>query len=125
MTSPPRKLQRIDPWLNGLAMQVAKKRHGQIAQRRLRKNSAAKSERVGRQNPNELSGRSSTRNSNNCVARTIVYGTLPPLICLSWATLARTYPLSGKRSAPTTDGATWWPTPAAASAAMRLRPARP
>src|SRR5262245_58009586 len=31
------------------------------------------------------------------------------------------YPLSGRRSAPTTDSATWWPTPAAASAARRLR----
>ena len=37
MTSPPRKLQRFDPWLNGPAMQVAKKQHGHIAQRRLRK----------------------------------------------------------------------------------------
>src|SRR5262249_32801160 len=49
------------------------------------------------------------------------YGTLPPLISLSWATLARRYPLSGRRSAPTTDSATWWPTPAAASAARMLR----
>jgi hypothetical protein len=55
------------------------------------------------------------------VARTIVYGTLPPVISLSWATLARKYPLSGIRSHPTTDSATWCPTPAAASAARRLR----
>src|SRR5262245_58507279 len=61
------------------------------------------------------------RNSKNCVARTIVYGTLPPSISLSWATLARRYPLSGIRSAPTTDSATWCPTPAAASAGRRLR----
>src|SRR5262245_38532719 len=61
------------------------------------------------------------RNSKNCVARTIVYGTLPPSISLSWATLARMYPLSGIRSAPTTDSATWCPTAAAASAARRLR----
>src|SRR5215468_1917143 len=31
------------------------------------------------------------------------------------------YPLSGMRSAPTTDRATWCPTPAARSAASRLR----
>ena len=61
------------------------------------------------------------RNSKNCVARTIVYGTSPASISLSWATLARMYPLSGMRSAPTTDRATWCPTPAAASAARRLR----
>src|SRR5262245_10561401 len=38
----------------------------------------------------------------------------------SWATFARRYPLSGRRSAPTTDSATWCPTPAAFSAARRL-----
>src|SRR5262245_46765496 len=63
----------------------------------------------------------SPRNSKNCVARRIVYGTLPDLISPSWTTFARMYPLSGRRSAPTTDRATWCPTPAAASAASRLR----
>ena len=61
------------------------------------------------------------RNSKNCVARTIVYGTPPASISFSWLTLARMYPLSGMRSAPTTDRATWCPTPAAFSAASRLR----
>ena len=50
-----------------------------------------------------------------------MYGTPPASISFSWATLARMYPLSGMRSAPTTDSATWCPTPAAASAARRLR----
>ena len=61
------------------------------------------------------------RNSKNCVARTIEYGTPPASISFSWLTLARMYPLSGMRSAPTTDSATWCLTPAAASAASRLR----
>src|SRR5215472_6334323 len=61
------------------------------------------------------------RNSKNCVARTIEYGTPPALIRLSWLTFARMYPLSGMRSAPTTDKATWCPTPAARSTASRLR----
>src|SRR5215467_13896219 len=61
------------------------------------------------------------RNSKNCVARTIEYGTPPALIRPSWLTFARMYPLSGRRSAPTTDRATWCPTPAADSAARRLR----
>src|SRR5262245_59259108 len=61
------------------------------------------------------------RNSKNCVARTIEYGTPPALIRLSWLTFARMYPLSGMRSAPTTDRATCCPTPAARSAASRLR----
>src|SRR5262249_38171187 len=43
------------------------------------------------------------------------------LISFSWATLARKYPLS-LRSIPTMDSATWCRTPAAASAARRLRP---
>src|SRR5215813_13342202 len=43
-------------------------------------------------------------------------------ISFSWATLARKYPLSGVRSVPTMDRATWCRTPAAASAARRLRP---
>src|SRR6185437_13523955 len=43
-------------------------------------------------------------------------------ISFSWATLARKYPLSGVRSVPTMDSATWCRTPAAASAARRLRP---
>ena len=46
------------------------------------------------------------RNSKNCVARTIVYDTPPASISFSWLTLARMYPLSGMRSAPTTDSAT-------------------
>ena len=37
----------------------------------------------------------------------------------SCATLARRYPLSGRRSAPTMESATWCPTPAAFSAASR------
>src|SRR5215471_16035286 len=61
------------------------------------------------------------RNSKNCVARTIEYGTPPALISPSWLTFVRMYPLSGMRSAPTTDRATWCPTPAARSAASRLR----
>src|SRR5262245_20124130 len=44
------------------------------------------------------------------------------LISFSWATLARKYPLSGVRSVPSMDSATWCRTPAAASAARRLRP---
>ena len=44
----------------------------------------------------------------------------PALIASSWATFARMYPLSASRSAPTTDSATWWPTPAAVSAARSL-----
>src|SRR3954453_1568855 len=51
----------------------------------------------------------------------MVYGTEPASIRLSWLTLARMYPLSGMRSAPTTDSATWCFTPAAASAANRFR----
>src|SRR5947207_15821758 len=43
------------------------------------------------------------------------------LISFSCATLARKYPLS-LRSVPTMDSATWCRTPAAASAARRLRP---
>src|SRR5215470_8352990 len=43
-------------------------------------------------------------------------------ISFSWATLARKYPLSGVRSVPTMDSATWCRTPAAASAARRLWP---
>src|SRR6266498_1468100 len=43
-------------------------------------------------------------------------------ISFSWATLARKYPLSGVRSVPTMESATWCRTPAAASAARRLRP---
>src|SRR5215475_517090 len=43
------------------------------------------------------------------------------LISVSWATLARKSPLSD-RSVPTMDSATWCRTPAAASAARRLRP---
>src|SRR5215472_6475502 len=42
-------------------------------------------------------------------------------ISFSWATLARKYPLSD-RSVPTMDSATWCRTPAAVSAARRLRP---
>ena len=42
-----------------------------------------------------------------CVARRIVYATPEVTIPLSCATLARMYPLSGMRSAPTTDSATW------------------
>src|SRR5262249_34328929 len=61
------------------------------------------------------------RNSKNCVARTIEYGTPPASISFSWLTFARMYPLSGMRSAPTTDRATWCPTPAVRSAATRLR----
>src|SRR5439155_3127562 len=45
----------------------------------------------------------------------------PASISFSWLTLARMYPLSGMRSAPTTDSATWCPTPAAASAASKFR----
>src|SRR5215468_568453 len=61
------------------------------------------------------------RNSKNCVARTIEYGTPPAWISPSWLTFARMYPLSDMRSAPTTDRATWCPTLAACSAASRLR----
>src|SRR4051795_164403 len=46
---------------------------------------------------------------------------VPASISASWASLARRYPLSGRRSAPTIDTATWWPTPASRSAASRLR----
>src|SRR5216684_4140864 len=42
-------------------------------------------------------------------------------ISFSWATLARKYPLSD-RSVPTMESATWCRTPAAVSAARRLRP---
>src|SRR4051794_5445161 len=59
------------------------------------------------------------RNSKNCVARTIVNGTPPASISPSWWTLARMYPPSVMRSAPTTDRATWCPTPAVFSAASR------
>src|SRR5215218_7479957 len=45
----------------------------------------------------------------------------PVSISASWATLARRYPLSGRRSAPTIDTARWWPTPASRSAASWLR----
>src|SRR5215204_6805908 len=45
-----------------------------------------------------------------------------PSISFSWATLARKYPFSGVRSVPTMDSAIWCPTPAAASAARKLRP---
>src|SRR4051812_36991161 len=51
----------------------------------------------------------------------MVYGTPPASTSASWATFARRYPLSGSRSAPTIDTATWWPTPASRSAASRLR----
>ena len=44
-------------------------------------------------------------NSKNCVARRIVYGTDPAITVSSWATFARKDPLSGRRSAPTTDKA--------------------
>src|SRR5215831_2171067 len=44
------------------------------------------------------------------------------LMRFSCATFARKKPLSGSRSLPTIDRATWWCTPAAASAASRLRP---
>ncbi|KAG1306187.1 hypothetical protein G6F62_015450 [Rhizopus arrhizus] len=48
---------------------------------------------------------------------------MPPLtISASWAILPRKYPLSARRCVPTTDSATWWRTPARASAASRLRP---
>src|ERR1700740_3421915 len=43
-------------------------------------------------------------------------------ISFSWATLARKWPCSGVRSVRTMDSATWCRTPAAASAARRLRP---
>src|SRR6185503_5868158 len=43
-------------------------------------------------------------------------------ISFSWATLARKYPLSGDRSVPTMESATWCRTSAVASAARRLRP---
>src|ERR1043166_4960415 len=43
-------------------------------------------------------------------------------ISFSWATLARKEPFSGVRSVPTMESATWCRTPAAASAARRLRP---
>src|SRR5215471_7689672 len=45
------------------------------------------------------------------------------LIRLSWASLARKYPFRGRRSRPTIDNARWCCTPAAFSAARRLRPA--
>src|SRR5215472_54234 len=44
-----------------------------------------------------------------------------PLIRFSWASFARKNPLSSRRSVPTTDNATWCPTPAAASWSRRLR----
>src|SRR5262245_41964737 len=44
------------------------------------------------------------------------------LISFSCATFARMYPLSGRRSVPTIDSATWCPTPARASAASRFVP---
>ena len=59
-------------------------------------------------------------NSKNCVACTRVYGTAEPRMRASWATLARKYPLSGRRSVPTIESATWCPTPASTSAASRL-----
>src|SRR5256714_13997150 len=43
-------------------------------------------------------------------------------ISFSWATLARKYPLSGVRSVPTIESATWCRMAAAASAARTLRP---
>ena len=64
--------------------------------------------------PSALDPAMAPMNSKNCVARTIVYGTPAALIRSSCATFARMYPLSGSRSAPTTDRATWCPTPAAA-----------
>ena len=48
-------------------------------------------------------------NSRNCVERTIEYGIGPTSISVSWASLALKYPLSGERSIPTIDKATWCP----------------
>ncbi len=55
------------------------------------------------------------------IVRAIEYGIGPDAINCSWATLARKYPLSGDRSIPTIDNATWRPTPAGACAARRFR----
>src|SRR5688572_4399048 len=44
------------------------------------------------------------------------------LMRFSWATFARKYPLSGVRSVPTMESATWCRAPSALSAARRLRP---
>src|SRR5215204_368650 len=61
------------------------------------------------------------RNSKNCVACTMEYGIGPALMSFSCASFAWKYPLCGaRRSVPTTDSATWWDTPASASAASRL-----
>ena len=59
-------------------------------------------------------------NSKNWVACTIEQGMPDALTSRSCASLARKYPLSVSRSVPTTDRATWWPTPAGFSAARRL-----
>src|SRR5207253_6300936 len=61
-------------------------------------------------------------NSKNWVERTMVYGWPALLIRSSCASLARMYPLSGTRSAPTIVSATWCPTPAFTSALSRFRP---
>ena len=45
-------------------------------------------------------------NSWNWVARRIVYGSPEASISVSWATLARMYPLSGNPVSPTMDRAT-------------------
>jgi hypothetical protein len=42
-------------------------------------------------------------NSKNCVERRIVYGIPEDLIRFSWASFARKYPLSRRRSVPTTQ----------------------
>ena len=72
--------------------------------------------------PSALEAAMPPRNSRNWVERMMVYGMPEVSISFSWATLARKYPLSGDRSVPTMDSATWCRTPAADSAARRLRP---
>jgi hypothetical protein len=59
-------------------------------------------------------------NSKNCVACTIEYGRPESLMSSSCAIFARKYPLSASRPVPTTDNATWCPTPASSPAARRL-----
>src|SRR5215469_8558241 len=61
------------------------------------------------------------RNSKNWVACTIEYGIDELLISFSCAILARKYPLSARRSVPTTDNATRCFTPASPPYLRRLR----
>src|SRR5262249_5314867 len=52
-------------------------------------------------------GREAWTCAQNCVACTIENGIGDSSMRFSWASFARRYPLSGSRSVPTTDSATW------------------